>query len=193
MLALLYSTVQNFTLCISSCSPYCSIYKHLFSLWSYYIKTNWKAQLDSSGLSKAIMKPQTAFKADPGSWFLLWITLQLEGCTSWSRTASLQHGHALLSQHHLHPERSKVKNLTKSHRGAHLSLGKKAEENRGHGSSREQHCFPHCFPKAWPFKMQPAAKWLMKVWLRAFCLTPATEPQPRWAAAPKRNVMTQED
>lgn len=47
--------------------------------------------------------------------------------------------------------------------------------------------------RAYSVKMQPLAKWLMKVWWPAFCLTPATEQQPCRAAIPKQNVTTWED
>lgn len=69
------------------------------------------------------MKPYTRSKADVWAWSLFCVTIQLEDCTSWSRTTTLQHGHALLAQllHHSSPERSKVQNHTRSRKGARLS------------------------------------------------------------------------
>lgn len=137
----------------------------------------------------------TGFKAEISSWSLFWITIQLKGCTSWSRTTTLQYGHVCLVQLLLHspPGRKECK-TTRGPVGVLTSQPWK-EARRKYMRWQQYRAAELCslLFGAYSFKMQPLAKCLMKVWWTAFCLTPATEPQPCRAALPQQNVTTQED
>lgn len=124
---------------ILNCTDLHMMYFHLLSiLWHLHTshfeviifiitKSNRKAP-EPSGLPTVITKLCTGFEANAGSWSLLWITVQLEGCTSSTGPCSPCSTSTSLV--------SRKQQSEKPHEILPLSLGKKRGENAGGSSVR---------------------------------------------------------